>query len=103
MRGKDPGSSQERLEATEDTLGAWKGQVDASGKKTCGRQGAEAGRQLLGHDSDLSWVSADPGVSRGQTLPQWRILGSSLVGEGVSVLRSSLGVSRDWGSGCHEH
>lgn len=35
MRGRDPGSSQERLKATEDTLGARKGQFDAAGKKNC--------------------------------------------------------------------
>lgn len=35
MRGRDPGSSQERLKAMEDTLGARKGQFDAAGKKNC--------------------------------------------------------------------
>lgn len=38
MRGKDPGSSQERLKASEDTLGAGKGQFDAAGKKNCRRR-----------------------------------------------------------------
>ena len=42
-------------------------------------------------------------MSRGQTLPKWRILLSSLVSEGVSVLGSLLGVSRDWGSVIPEH
>lgn len=32
MRGMDPGSSQERLTAMEDTLEAQKGQFDAAGK-----------------------------------------------------------------------
>lgn len=38
MRGRDPGSSQERLKATEDTLGAREGQFDAAGKKNCRRR-----------------------------------------------------------------
>lgn len=38
MRGMDPGSSQERLKAMEDTLEAQKGQFDAAGKKNCGRR-----------------------------------------------------------------
>ena len=32
----------------EDTLGAWKGQADVAGKKTCGRQGAEVAGSCLG-------------------------------------------------------
>lgn len=90
MRGRDPGSSQERLEAVKDTLGARKGQFDAAGKKTCRRrQGAEAGRQLLGHSGGLCRVAADPGMSRGQTPPKGRNL-LSLVVEGASALGSSL-------------
>lgn len=38
MRGRDPGSSQERFKAMEDTLGAWKGHFDAGGKKNCRRR-----------------------------------------------------------------
>lgn len=39
MRGRDPGSSQERLKAMEDTLEAQKGQFDVVGKKNCRRRG----------------------------------------------------------------
>lgn len=45
MRGRDPGSSQERLEIMEDTLGAWKGQSDDAGKKNC-RGDEELKRQV---------------------------------------------------------
>lgn len=57
MRGRDPGSSQERLKVMEDTLEAQKGQFDVVGKKNYRRRGgAEVGRQLLGHSGDLCWV-----------------------------------------------
>lgn len=80
MRGRTQGSPGE-LESMEDTLGAWKGQADVAGKKTCGRQGTEGGRQLLGHNGDFSWVSADPGSGWGQTLPKWADPAVLLVGE----------------------
>ena len=37
MRGRDPGSSQEALEAMEDSLEARKRQSDGTGKKSCRR------------------------------------------------------------------
>lgn len=63
MRGRDPGISQERLEAMEDTLGAWKGQADAAGKKTCGRQGAEAAGSCLGTMVTLAGYQLTQGES----------------------------------------
>jgi hypothetical protein len=38
MRGRDPGSSQERLKAMDDTLGVRKGQSDDAGKKNYRRR-----------------------------------------------------------------
>lgn len=38
MRGSDPGSSQDRLKPTEDTLGVWKGQSADAGKKNYRRR-----------------------------------------------------------------
>lgn len=38
MRGRGPGSSQEALKVTEDTLEARKRQSDDTGKKSCGRR-----------------------------------------------------------------
>lgn len=35
MRGREPGSSHERLVATEDMLEIWKGQLEDAGKKNC--------------------------------------------------------------------
>lgn len=90
MRGREPGSSQERLEATEDTLEAPEGQFVAAGKKNCGRRGrAEVGGRLLGHNGGLSWVSADLGLSEGQPPPAgWILL--FLPGEGALAMGSSL-------------
>lgn len=41
MRGRDPGSSQEALEAMEDALEARKRQSDGTGKKSCRRRWME--------------------------------------------------------------
>lgn len=58
----------------EDTLGALKGQFDVAGMKNCRRRrGAEVGRQLLGHSGGLGRVSAEAGISQGQTPPKEKI------------------------------
>lgn len=41
MRGRDPGSSQEALEALEDALEARKRQSDDTGKKSCRKRWVE--------------------------------------------------------------
>lgn len=71
------------------------------------RRTAERGEELrwavgsLGYNGGLCWVSADLGMSQGQTPPKGRSL-LFLAGEGAPGLGSLLG-GQGWRNGCPEH